>query len=681
MSFIGSITTGNQHFGNTLFRKGSNTAIPNHFTKTYENNIYKTIFNNSPNAVVIISKEGEVINVNGRVYDLLGYHRSEVMGKSVMTLPFITKESKVTVAQKLSTPKSDRNLLPYDLNFTDKNGNQKIGRVSVSVIEDENGHIQYFLAVINEITEERRKDAILRKRKKQLKTIFAASPDILILLDDHFTYQVVNDNFCHYIGKNESDIIGKTDYDIFPEEEARIYRESDIRVLITGQRYETDRYVTGPDGNKRWLNVIKSPIKDDNGNSFGILITIREISHRKQREERIKHLADLLMQERKLFNQGPVAVLRWKASEGWPVKNSSTNVKEILGYSVQELTSGSIVFEDIIHKDDLKSVKTEIDNSINKGSNIITHSPYRIKRNDGKVIWVTGYSTVIRDEKGNIAEFLGYILDITLLKNTEEELRYHKSHLQEIVKQRTNDLEETNRKLLQSKLKAEESERLKSAFLANMSHEIRTPMNIILGFSELLKDEQDEDTKLKYIENISKSGNHLLELIDDIIDISKLQAGLVEIIKSEFVVDNEMKDIHTQFSLNKKEKVHFLLDIPDAEKPLKINTDRLLLRQVFINLISNALKFTDKGYVKFGYSVSDDYIKFFVKDTGRGISEIDKAIIFERFMQTNDNKRPISGTGLGLAICKANVKLLGGKIWFDSAPDKGSVFYFTIPAK
>jgi PAS domain S-box-containing protein len=687
MSLISNIWTGSHYIDNRLFNS-SNPGISNRINKSSKGDIYKTIFNNSPNAVVIVSKEGEVIDLNGRIYDLLGYYRSEVIGKNIMDLPFLTKASKVTVAKKLSTRNNGQEIQPYDLTFTDKDGKYKTGRVSVSVIRDENKVIQYILAVINEVTEEKRKDELLRKRKNQLKTIFSVSPDMLILMDDHFVYQLVNKKFRDYIGKDDSEIIGKTDFDLFPEKEARGYRDSDIRVLITGKKWETDSLVEGPDGKPRWLSIIKTPVQDDFGNAFGILITIRDITERKRREERIKTLAETLMQERKLFNQGPVVVFKWDAREGWPVENCSHNVKSVLGYSPQELTVDSFHYEDIILKEDLPKIKSEINIKINKGSSIISHSPYRLKRKDGKVIWVTGYSTIIRNDEGKITKFHGYILDITLLKDTEEELLYHKKNLLEIVKQRTFDLEKTNSKLLEAKNKAEESERLKSAFLANMSHEIRTPMNIILGFSELLRDEESEEVKNQYIENITKSSNHLLELIDDIIDISKLEAGLVKLSKSEFDIKNEMKDVLSQFSFNKTEKdknIRFILDIPENIKPDIISTDKLLLRQVFINLLSNALKFTHEGYIKFGYTKTgkneDSFYKFYVEDTGVGIHDIDQAIIFERFMQSNDRKRPISGTGLGLAICKANVNLLGGKIWFESTLNKGSVFYFTIPAK
>ena len=683
MNFINSIKTGNPSYNH--FFRNNNKSIALQSGQPAENDIYKTIFENSPNAVVIVSKEGEIRDVNGRVYDLLGYRQSEVIGKNIMDLPFLTKESKVTVAKKLSDDKN-KNLQPYDLKFIDRNGKQKIGRVSVSVIRNSYGAIKYILAVINEITEERRKDIILRKRKNQLKTIFSVSPDMLILMDERFVYQAVNKNFLDYIGKTENEVIGKTDFDLFPRNEAAYYRKSDVKVLMTGKKMEHDVYVTGPDEKRRWLSIIKSPVKDDNGNPFGILITIRDISERKRREERIKNMAETLMQERKLFNQGPVVVFKWSARDGWPVENCSTNVKSVTGYSAKELTQGDFNFEDIIFKEDLAQVRMEITNFLKKGSNLINHSPYRIKHKNGKTIWVTGYSTAIKDRTGKLVRFHGYILDITLLKETEEELMHHKKNLLEIVRQRTIDLEKTNSELLKAKNKAEESDRLKSAFLANMSHEIRTPMNIILGFSELLRDEVPEEVKLKYIENITNSSNHLLELIDDIIDISKLEANMVSTIKAQFDINNELKDIFNQFTLQKNisKDVKLILDIPQMDDSAKIISDRLLIRQILINLVSNAIKFTSEGYVKIGYrkKINDQntYYEFYVEDTGKGIEEIDKDIIFERFMQSNEKKTPINGTGLGLAICKANVNLLGGQIWFKSTVGKGSIFYFTIPA-
>ncbi len=244
---------------------------------------------------------------------------------------------------------------------------------------------------------------------------------------------------------------------------------------------------------------------------------------------------------------------------------------------------------------------------------------------------------------------------------------------------------ESNLKL--SKEKAEESDRLKSAFLANMSHEIRTPMNAILGFSELLKNEYiTKEERDEYINIIRNKGNELLLIINDIIDISKIEAGDVRIIPEYFSVKEFMFEIYQQFSGEKnimnKEQVQFRLNIDMDQEPI-IFTDRSRLKQVFNNLIQNAFKFTYEGFVKIGFEpASGTHIRFFVSDTGIGIPEDKQGIIFERFRQVDESiSSQYGGTGLGLAISKNLVVLLGGDISVQSKPGHGSNFYVNMPLK
>lgn len=237
-----------------------------------------------------------------------------------------------------------------------------------------------------------------------------------------------------------------------------------------------------------------------------------------------------------------------------------------------------------------------------------------------------------------------------------------------------------------AKCKAEESDILKSNFLANMSHEIRTPMNGIMGFAQLLKTEKNKDVCDRYTDIIYHNGTVLVNLIDDIIDISKLEAGQLSINKSRCNVDDLMFEMYTFFSEIKyrQEKEHLnirLLNINDDESNT-VFTDAQRLRQVLINLIGNAVKFTEKGSVDFGYiiKIEEKVIQFFVRDTGIGIPENKRDIIFDRFRQVQEGStRRYGGTGIGLYISKSIIDLLGGKIWFDSELGKGTTFYFDIP--
>ena len=243
-------------------------------------------------------------------------------------------------------------------------------------------------------------------------------------------------------------------------------------------------------------------------------------------------------------------------------------------------------------------------------------------------------------------------------------------------------LDKTNIELQKAKVKAEESDRLKSAFLANMSHEIRTPMNGILGFTKLLKEENlNAEEQKNYIEIIEKSGNRLLSIINDIVDISKIEAGQMKVSYSRTKVDEQMQYLYTFFRPETQDKgIELILKKPLVKKETIISSDCEKLYAILINLVKNAIKYTVRGTIEFGYEIKGDYIEFFVKDTGIGISKDRQKAIFERFIQADFNDiMARQGAGLGLSIAKAYVELLGGKIWVKSEIGKGSTFYFTIP--
>ncbi|MDX9883525.1 MAG: HAMP domain-containing sensor histidine kinase [Prolixibacteraceae bacterium] len=246
---------------------------------------------------------------------------------------------------------------------------------------------------------------------------------------------------------------------------------------------------------------------------------------------------------------------------------------------------------------------------------------------------------------------------------------------------RKNAIEE---KLRQARLKAEESDRMKSAFLANMSHEIRTPLNGMMGFSSLLQDEMySEEQKREFIRHIVNNGNNLLVLINDIIDISQLQERLLDIVEIDFCLNEMMDNIYTNFSevllKRQDEYVEFIIEkgLPDNEN--MVHSDPIRIGQVLTNLLNNAIKFTSKGHVVFGYKQVEDGIEFYVEDTGIGISAEQQNKIFDRFYTTRTLNVGERRFGLGLSICKGLVELLGGKIRVESEVDKGSRFSFVLP--
>lgn len=268
----------------------------------------------------------------------------------------------------------------------------------------------------------------------------------------------------------------------------------------------------------------------------------------------------------------------------------------------------------------------------------------------------------------------GMILDITDRKLAEEKLKKYQNEL------------------INAKEKAEQSERLKTAFLANMSNEILTPMNTLIGFSELLSDPDLPGEKLtEYTDQINTSGNYLINLIDNIIDIAKVESGEVKISLSECKINQMLFDLYAYYGQEIKEKgneqIYLYLRRASKEKDFAILSEHYRLKQVLSNLLGNAVKFTDSGSVEFGYSILDEgdpkagpTIQFYVRDTGRGIPKEKLDFIFDRFRQSDDSYTKVyDGAGLGLPISKAYVELLGGRMWCKSEVGKGSEFYFTLP--
>jgi signal transduction histidine kinase len=236
--------------------------------------------------------------------------------------------------------------------------------------------------------------------------------------------------------------------------------------------------------------------------------------------------------------------------------------------------------------------------------------------------------------------------------------------------------------IIAAKEKAEESDRLKTAFLHNISHEIRTPMNAIIGFSTLLNEKGlNEHERRQYTDFIFSSARNLLSIINDIVDIANIESGKARVTLAKMNVNSTLKMINDQFRSKDMPagiRLEMRLSLPDNEAD--IISDETKLVQVITNLLNNSVKFTSNGSIEFGYTRKDDFLEFYVNDTGIGIPEDHQARIFDRFYQVDDAAtRKYGGTGLGLSICKSYVGLLGGEIRLKSKPGEGTSFTFTIP--
>jgi len=277
--------------------------------------------------------------------------------------------------------------------------------------------------------------------------------------------------------------------------------------------------------------------------------------------------------------------------------------------------------------------------------------------------WMEKNKIPVRDERGVITMIMGIFKDVSDLMRIENELK-------------------------EARDQAEESDRLKTSFLANMSHEIRTPMNGIVGFANLLRDPGlSEDKKDLFLKHIDHSSNQLLNIIDDIIDISKIESGQLKISNKPVRINGILEEIYSSFfhrirgDAPGQKLVDFKLKRGNESNDFTIVTDDFRLSQVLNNLIGNAIKFTKEGHITFGYNLKNNrHVEFFVSDSGIGIPNNKHRIIFDRFGQVNQERslQP-SGTGLGLPISKSLVNLMGGEMWVDSEVGKGTTFYFTLP--
>lgn len=396
-----------------------------------------------------------------------------------------------------------------------------------------------------------------------------------------------------------------------------------------------------------WVDILSRAMAvfNDKNEAIRIVGTHVDVTERNQAFDKLLKAETSL---KNTFDISPIIISTANLKTGYFTQVSPA-VKRILGYSQEQFLSIPII--DLIHPDDWKKTEKEISKQIDGKEIPAFENRYLCA--DGTYKWMDWKGTPA-DENG-IVTAIGS--DISDRKKYEEEL-------------------------LLAKNKAEESDRLKSAFLANMSHEIRTPMNGILGFISLLNNPNLSSEKVhEYSKIIYKSSNRLLNTINDIIDISKIESGQVNIHKKSFNVNEIMNEL---YEFSKQEAEEKGLELIYIEKPNEestvISTDEHKVVGILSNLVKNAIKYTIRGNIKFGFNVVDGNIEFFVQDTGIGIPQDRIDAIFNRFEQADiSDQEAFEGSGLGLAISKAYVDMLNGNISVESNPDVGSLFKFTIP--
>lgn len=359
---------------------------------------------------------------------------------------------------------------------------------------------------------------------------------------------------------------------------------------------------------------------------------------------------------RSIFDVSPYSIF---------VLDSDTNIVDCNDTSIQNFRAENkreLLDKNILHFVSSEKNKNSKDQLIELiSSNNLNNAQFTLNRNDLSSFHAAITGRIIKDTAAGKDAYVLVINDITERQMFIDNLK-------------------------DAKIKAEEADRLKTSFLANMSHEIRTPMNSIIGFSNLLNDpELIPDKRQEFLGHILKSSNLLLSLIDDIIDISKIEAGQMSVNIQQIKVNEFVLDIFNSFKqANSDDNVSFLIKLPQGSDAVICNTDPVRLRQVLINLLSNAIKFTAKGEIEIGYYIEqangNSKLAFFVRDTGIGIPVDKQQLIFDRFRQIDDSQsRRYGGTGLGLAISKRLVEIMGGIIWVQSVPNEGSTFFVKVP--
>ncbi len=352
----------------------------------------------------------------------------------------------------------------------------------------------------------------------------------------------------------------------------------------------------------------------------------------------------------------------------------SNAINDISGYRASDFYKNRVrSLDSIIHPDDKETVRAALEKGLMKDEPYTIE--YRIINKNGKAHWVYERGQILTGDNNEIKYLDGAIFDITERKEVEEELgRYHK-HLEELVKERTGDLEF-------ARDRAEDMDRLKSAFLATMSHELRTPLNSIIGFTGIilqglagpLNDEQN-----KQLGMVKSSALHLLNLINDVLDISKIESGQLTVFNENFDMHESInKIVKSVTPLSEGKGLALVADItPEA---VQITSDKQRVEQILINLVNNAIKFTEKGEVRIKCRTNGSRLITSVTDTGIGIEPGDMESLFKPFRQIDSSiERQYEGTGLGLSICKKILDILGGEIIVESRRNVGSTFTFTLP--
>lgn len=574
------------------------------------------------------------MEVNDHLCQMLGYEREELLSTTwvELTHPDDLNEDRELFNRVV---RGEMEGYSIDKRFICKNGTILWTSLSVGSVRKDHGEVDYFIVLLLDISERKLSEAKLKESEERYRSIFdnatigiyRTSPDGRILLANQALVQMLGYESFDELSKLNLETEGfNPDYQRVDFRE-RIEREGRIINIEFAWKRKDDSMI--------YVRESGTAYRDPDGNVLYYEGIVEDITQRKQDERKIKLLAHSMENINECVTITDKNDLIIYVNESM-LKTYGYTKEELIGEHIGILRPAGYVIQ-----------------SAGEGR---LNGEVLNRRKDGTIFPVLLSNSVIHDEHEMQIATVGVARDITELKNSRKEL-------------------------IAAKDKAEENDRLKSAFLNNMSHEIRTPMNAIIGFSELMLDAREEE-RILYAGIVQKSSKQLLMLIDDVIHLSRLQSEKLPVYTHEFKPADLVTDIYQMFNLpDFKKDLELLIRIPSHHKDFTIRSDANKIRQVLTNLISNALKYTLKGSVEFGFELNNGDLEFFVSDTGIGIPQNELQLIFDTFYRGKEAiSFAIGGTGLGLNIAKKLVELLGGSIGVNSVYEKGSRFYFKIPA-
>lgn len=602
---------------------------------------FSTIFQSAPNAIVLSSfPDGEVITVNNSFYEITRYNEGEVQGKNFFDiLKWKNDKDRTFVIDQLT--KSGL-VSRKEFQFIKNSGECFTGLYSSKVISIAGGG--RMVTTIYDISEKKHLQDVIKSERNFMRTLLDNLPDPVYVINSEGRFVLSNHAHTRFMGSDdETAITGKSLFDFFNKEDAENIQKDINNVLREGKRIiDKNELLRNPEnGFPCWQLTSRIPLFDDEGKTISVLNISHDITEKKRSEDALR--------ETDKFNRSLLKTIPFGmdiVDEDGTILFMGENFRKMFGNDAVGKKCWTLYRDDGRQCDGcpLKDgIKTETTESFESAGLI-----------GGKIFEINHTGMLFHGKKAILEVFH----DITERKKNEGEL-------------------------IKSKEKAEENDRLKTAFLHNISHEIRTPMNAIVGFANLLREsEHSVEENKAYIDIISKSSNHLLSIINDVIEISSIEAGMIKLEPKEFKPAGLVNEVFRNFeALAAGKGIKFETDIP-ADVDKTIINDRAKLSRILTNLLDNAFKFTVNGKVTIGYSVKDMYLEFYVSDTGIGIDPGLQPRVFDRFYQVdNSATRLHEGTGIGLSICQAFVELMGGKIWLKSIPGRGSVFCFTIPEK